>query len=68
MAWTQADLDAVEKAIAAGELSVRLGDMSITYRGTRELLDARDAIKAELTSAGVIAAKSRVTFASRSRE
>jgi hypothetical protein len=68
MAWTQTDLDAVEKAISAGELSIGLGDMRITYRSMRELLDARDTIRAELIADGVIAAKSRVSFASRVRD
>jgi hypothetical protein len=50
MAFTQADLDAVNKAIAAGELSIGLGDMRITYRSMDELLKSKAAIEADLAS------------------
>jgi hypothetical protein len=45
MAWTQAQLDAVEAAIASGELTVRFGDRTVTYRSMDELLQARGVIK-----------------------
>jgi len=48
MAFTQADLDRVNKAIATGELSIGLGDMRITYRSTEELIQARDTIIKDL--------------------
>lgn len=67
MSFTAADLDAVERALAAGELSISLGDMRITYRSTDELIRARDTIRAELVSAGVISAPARVSYASRTR-
>jgi hypothetical protein len=50
MAFTQVDLDAINKAIAAGELSIGLGDMRITYRSMTELLQARDTIQADLAA------------------
>jgi hypothetical protein len=50
MAFTQTDLDAVNKAIAAGELSIGLGDMRITYRSLDELIQARAIIEADLAS------------------
>lgn len=50
MAFTTADLDALDRAIAAGELSIGLGDMRITYRNTDELLKARETVKAELAA------------------
>ena len=68
MAFTQANLDAVESALAAGELSISLGDMRITYRTTHELLAQRDLIRAELEASGAIPTRSRVSYASRSRE
>lgn len=50
MAWTQTDLDNIEKAIAKGYLSVRHSDgKTITYRSTDELLKARDRIKQQLS-------------------
>ena len=49
MAWTSADLDAVEKALASGELVVQHSDgRRITYRSIAELTKARSIIKNEL--------------------
>jgi len=48
MAYTTDDLATIEAAIAAGEMNIRLGDMSITYRSIGELIQARDVIKAAL--------------------
>jgi hypothetical protein len=45
MAWTQDQLDAIEAAIASGELTVRFGDRMVTYRSMDELLRARDVIR-----------------------
>lgn len=50
MAWTQAQLDAIEAAIASGELTVRLGDRTVTYRSMEELLQARAVIKETLAA------------------
>jgi hypothetical protein len=41
VAWTQQQLDAIEAAIASGELTVRFGDRTVTYRSMDELLQAR---------------------------
>ena len=49
MAFSQADLDAIEKAIASGELSVRLpSGTSVTYRDMDDLMKARDRMRSEL--------------------
>ena len=48
MAWTLADLVAVETAIASGEQFVQFQDRTVTYRSIPDLLEARDAIKASL--------------------
>lgn len=50
MAWTQAQLDAIESAIASGELTVRFGDRTVTYRSMEELLQARGVIKEALAA------------------
>ncbi|MCC6389136.1 MAG: hypothetical protein IT167_00940 [Bryobacterales bacterium] len=50
MAWTQAHLDAIEAAIASGELTVRFGDRTVTYRSMDELLQARAVIKEALAA------------------
>ena len=48
MAYTQSDLDAIEKAIASGERRVRLADKEVEYRSINEMLSARAIITAEL--------------------
>ena len=50
MAFTQADLDAVDRAIASGELTVRTNDRSVTYRSFAELRDARSLIASALAA------------------
>ncbi len=51
MAYTQTDLDRIRAAIASGELSVRFGERSVTYRSIRELRDAEAAISASVNTA-----------------
>lgn len=56
MALTSTDLDSINAAIASGELSVRDKDgRQITYRTMGELMQARDAIKAEIASTSTTA-------------
>lgn len=42
MAVSQADIDALNAAIAAGERVVRKGDTMVEYRSVAELITARD--------------------------
>jgi len=66
MAWTQTQLDAVEAAIASGELTVRFGDRTVTYRSMDELLQARGIIRDSLAAeAGT--ATDRFSFAQTSK-
>lgn len=51
MAYTQADLDRIEAAIASEELRVEVDGMMTIYRSVDELIKARDLIKDSLTSA-----------------
>jgi hypothetical protein len=52
MGFQAADLDAIERAIATGELSVRKSDGSmVTYRSTDELLKARATMVASMNRA-----------------
>lgn len=51
MAFTTADLDALDRAISSGELRVRLNDREVTYRSTEELLSARVYISTQLATA-----------------
>lgn len=65
MAFTSADIDALDRAIASGELVVRLGDRQVTYRALEELMAARDRISAALeASAGTARAYPRYQVAS----
>lgn len=50
MAYTEADLEAIDKAIASGELEVSIGDRRVRYRGMKELKDARKLIIQELAA------------------
>ena len=50
MAFSTTDLDAINRAIASGELSVRIDGRSVEYRTIDELIKARDIIKADLDS------------------
>lgn len=52
MAYTQTDLDNIEKAIANGLSTIRYSDgRSVTYRTQAELEKVRDIIKKELAKA-----------------
>ncbi|QNB10818.1 phage head-tail joining protein [Paraburkholderia tropica] len=48
MAFTTQDLNAVERAIASGTLTVEYNGKKVTFRQMSELLSARDTIKADL--------------------
>lgn len=67
MAFTQSDLNAVEAAIASGELRVSSNGRETTYRSVDDLLKARDTIKASLQASGALPAVSRTSYASRGR-
>jgi hypothetical protein len=66
VAWTQQQLDAIEAAIAGGELTVRFGDRTVTYRSMDELLQARSVIK-ESISASAGTSTDRFSFAQTSK-
>lgn len=51
MAYTTADLTAVEKALARGETEVSFGDRSVKYRSVNELQKLRRTIQLELDRA-----------------
>jgi len=66
VAWTQQQLDAIEAAIASGELTVRFGDRTVTYRSMDELLQARAVIR-ETLAAESDTATDRFSFAQTSK-
>lgn len=61
MAWTSADLTAIEKAIATGARRVRFQTHEVEYHSAGEMLRVRDAIKAAIepasSSGGVMIAR-----------
>lgn len=67
MSFTNADLTAVDTAIATGELTVEVNGRRVTYRSVAELERARTLIKGELAAQSPTASTRRgsyrVTFA-----
>lgn len=59
MAFTQSDLDKLDRAIADGALTVKYTDKEVTYRSMAELLKARDFIARKLGQ-GSTAAGNRI--------
>lgn len=62
MPVTQADIDALNAAIASGEKQVALGAQQVTYRSIDELIRARNTLQAELDAQSVAGVKSRQTL------
>lgn len=58
MAFTQTDLDAVNAAVASGELKIEVAGRMVQYRSMDELITARDLITADLASAATASASS----------
>ncbi len=65
MAFTQTDLDAIDAAIASGELTVKSNGREVTYRSMSDLLKARSTVQAGMASAstGRNGGSYRFTFA-----
>lgn len=51
MAYTSTDLDAINAAIASGELTVKSNGREVTYRSMTDLLKAKRTIESELNAA-----------------
>jgi hypothetical protein len=51
MAFTTTDLDAINAAIASGEMTVKYNGREVTYRSVAELLKAKSTIEADLAAA-----------------
>lgn len=54
MAFTLNQLNALDAAMASGQLSVNYDGKSITYRSVGELVQARNIVRTELIAAGVL--------------
>lgn len=69
MAFTTTQLQALDDAIASGELSVSYEGKTVTYRSIESLREARDFVKSQLEAAGTIAASGpRRSYAAYSRD
>lgn len=66
--FTVAQLEAIETAIASGELTVEFDGKRVTYRDMADLMKARDTIKGELEAAGLIATTPRRSYAAHSKD
>lgn len=64
MAWTQSDLDKLDKALATGVNTVAFRDRTVTYRSLDEMLRLRSRIASELqsTNSTVTERVQRVSF------
>lgn len=62
MAWTLAQLTAIEDAIGAGALRVKYADREITYADTASMLKVRDMMRRELGLADANAARKYASF------
>lgn len=51
MAFTSTDLDAINAAIASGELTVKHNGREVTYRSMADLMQAKQNIQQELAAA-----------------
>lgn len=56
MAFTLNQLNALDAALASGQLSVNYDGKSVTYRSVSELVLARNLIKGELMASGQLPA------------
>lgn len=65
MTFTVNDLNAIETAIASGELTVISEGRQVTYRSMLDLMRARDAIRKDLQQTGALTKKKRFSFISR---
>lgn len=62
MAFSQAQLDALEAAIATGTLEVRVGDKMIRYQTTADMIRARDLLRDQLNAANPASRTSASSF------
>lgn len=62
MAYTQSDLDALDAAIAGGELIVQVEGRKVQYRSIPELLQARAHVAQVLQSSASAASGGRTRF------
>lgn len=62
MAFSQAQLDALEAAIASGTLEVRMGDRLVRYQSTADLIRARDLMRDQMAVSSPTERNSAASF------
>ena len=69
MAFTLAQLDAIETAMASGELLVEYEGKKVQYRSMGDLVTARNLVRAELIASGqlVVPTTTHISYARRER-
>lgn len=65
MSFTTTQLDAIETAIASGELKVAFDGREVIYRSMDDLIKARNTISAALQSAGTVTRKRKFSYITR---
>jgi hypothetical protein len=60
MAYIQADLDQLDKAIAGAELEVQYGEKRVKFRSMAELMAARTHVAGQLLAASQTKPRSRI--------
>lgn len=68
MAYTATQLQALKDALASGELTVTYDGKTVTYRSIEQLKEAIAFVEAEMIADGVLAQKTRVSYASFSKD
>lgn len=68
MAWTQSDVDALKTAIAGGVKSVSYSDKTVVYHTLTEMLQALQAMEAEVAAGSGATSVGRCTIAGFSRD
>lgn len=68
MAWTQTDVDSLKTAIAGGVKSVAYADRTVVYHTLTEMLQALQAMEAEVAAGSGSTSIGRCTIAGFSRD
>jgi hypothetical protein len=63
MAWTQTDVDALKTAVAGGVKSVSYSDKTVVYHTLTEMLQALQAMEAEVAAGSGETSAGRCTLA-----
>ncbi|MGE3667819.1 MAG: phage head-tail joining protein [Steroidobacteraceae bacterium] len=68
MPFTTTQLQALKDALASGELTVTYDGKTVTYRSIEELKKAIAFVEAELQTDGLLPTRTRVSYASFSKD